>query len=82
MSAVEVHVAPRPERRDRDVDTSGWRVIERRLDTRGREIRLSICETGSTWHGFEFAVHRADEVAFLADNEPDAWLYFHSLVMS
>ena len=59
-----------------------WRVIEARLNLSGIEIKLLIADNETNWHGFQFAVHRADELVFLADDEPDAWLYFHSLVMA
>lgn len=59
-----------------------WRELEVRGSTNGTTVRLMIAETGATWHGFQWAVYREDTLAFLADNEPDAWLYFHSLVMA
>jgi WhiB family redox-sensing transcriptional regulator len=59
-----------------------WRVLEVRANLSGAPVRLMIAETGVSWHGFQWAVYRGDVLAFLADNEPDAWLYFHSLVMA
>lgn len=59
-----------------------WRLIESRPDNRGTMISLLIAEGGTSWHGFQWAVHRGDTLAFAVDNEPDAWLYFHSLVVA
>lgn len=59
-----------------------WRVVEARPDLSGVEIRLLIAEDERNWHGFQFAVHRDGALVFLADDEPDAWLYFNSLVMA
>jgi len=77
----EIRVAP-PARRSIEVDTSTWRPVEVRRDLSNQVVRLLISETNKTWHGFQFAVERDGRLVYLADNEPDAWLYFHSLVMA
>lgn len=59
-----------------------WREMECRGSLTGIPVRLMIAESGVSWHGFQWAVYRGETLAFLADNEPDAWLYFHSLVMA
>jgi WhiB family redox-sensing transcriptional regulator len=59
-----------------------WRTLESRPNLLGQEITLRITENGETWHGFQFAVFRTDTIAFLADDEADAWLYFNSLVLA
>lgn len=66
-----------PVRRD-----ASWRTVQTRPNTVGIEIRLAITEGGTAWHGFTYAVFRADDLAFLADTESDAWMYFQTLVVA
>lgn len=69
---------PVPSRKKAD---PAWRIIETRTSLSGRSVDLKIIDQQSTWHGFCWGVFRGDEMVYLADNEPDAWLYFHSTVL-
>lgn len=77
ISVVVQRAEPRPVSADPE-----WRTIDERVNTVNRPVRLVIAENGAGWHGFGFAVFRDDELLFLADNEPDAWLYFQSALLT
>lgn len=59
-----------------------WREVASRPNTVGVPCRLSIADSGTTWHGFRWAVHRGDDLAFLADSEAEAWIFFQSLTLT
>lgn len=59
-----------------------WRTITERPNTLGLPVRIAISENGAGWHGFGYAVYRGDDLAFLADDEAEAWIYFQTLVVT
>lgn len=62
--------------------TPSWQIVDTRQNTVGDQVTLRMSETGTAWHGFEFAVFRGETLLFLANNEPDAWLYFQTALVT
>lgn len=67
------------------VQRSPWRILESRISMNGAEIDLrmrDLSEFDGEDYSVEYAVFEDNVRIFLADNEPDAWMFLHSVEIS